>query len=57
MEQLSRLLQPYKELVGAAAGLLTSLQMFTGVFMCNDIRKAGASDAFPVMPFLGGTVL
>lgn len=57
MEDLSSVLQPYKELVGAAASITTILQFFSGAFVCNDIRKAGASDEFPIIPFLGGAVL
>ncbi|XP_058449590.1 sugar transporter SWEET1-like [Malaya genurostris] len=54
MESLSRTLQPYKELVGNVAGLVTVLQMFSGCFVCNDIRKKGSSDGFSPMPFIGG---
>lgn len=57
MDQLSEFLQPYKGVIGKSAEIVTILQMFSGVFMCNDIRKAGKSDEFPIMPFLGGTVL
>lgn len=57
MDQLSEFLQPYKAIVAKSAEIVTIIQMFSGVFMCNDIRKAGTSDAFPFMPFLGGTVL
>ncbi|XP_065078151.1 sugar transporter SWEET1-like [Ochlerotatus camptorhynchus] len=54
MESLSRALQPYKELVGNVAAIVTVLQMFSGGFVCNDIRKKGTSDGFSPMPFLGG---
>lgn len=57
MDRLSASLQPYKAIVGKSAELVTMLQMFSGAFMCNDIRKAGKSDDFPFMPFLGGCVL
>lgn len=54
MESLSRALQPYKELVGNVAAFVTVLQMFSGCFVCNDIRKKGSSDGFSPMPFIGG---
>lgn len=57
MDQLSEFLQPYRAIVAKSAEIVTIMQMFSGVFMCNDIRKAGQSDAFPFMPFLGGAVL
>lgn len=57
MDQLSQFLQPYKGVVAKSAEIVTMLQMFSGITMCNDIRKAGKSDDFPIMPFLGGTVL
>lgn len=57
MDHLSEILQPYKAVVGKAAEVVTILQMFSGVTMCNDIRKAGKSDEFPIMPFLAGAVL
>lgn len=57
MDQLSEYLQPYKGVVAKSAEIVTMLQMFSGVTMCNDIRKAGISDEFPIMPFLGGVVL
>ncbi|XP_058825281.1 sugar transporter SWEET1-like [Topomyia yanbarensis] len=54
MESLSRVLQPYKQLVGDVAGIVTVLQMFSGCFVCNDIRKKGSSNGFSPMPFIGG---
>ncbi|XP_055640917.1 sugar transporter SWEET1-like [Toxorhynchites rutilus septentrionalis] len=57
MESLSQVLQPYKELVGNVAGVVTVLQMFSGCFVCNDIRKKGTSDGFSPMPFIGGCSL
>lgn len=57
MDRLSEILQPYKAVVGKSAEVVTMLQMFSGVTMCNDIRKAGKADDFPFMPFLAGAVL
>ncbi|XP_053696210.1 sugar transporter SWEET1-like [Sabethes cyaneus] len=54
MDALSEALQPYKELVGNVAGIVTVLQMFSGCFVCNDIRLKGSSDGFSPMPFIGG---
>ncbi|ETN62165.1 hypothetical protein AND_006148 [Anopheles darlingi] len=54
MEAISELLQPYKEHVGFTAGVLTVGQMFSGCFVCNDIRKKGTTDGFSPMPFIGG---
>uniref|UniRef100_A0AAG5CX97 Sugar transporter SWEET n=1 Tax=Anopheles atroparvus TaxID=41427 RepID=A0AAG5CX97_ANOAO len=54
MEAISQALQPYKEQVGFAAGILTVGQMFSGSFVCNDIRKKGTTDGFSAMPFIGG---
>lgn len=54
MESLSHALQPYKELVGDVASTAAILQMFSGCFVCNDIRKRGSSDGFSPMPFIGG---
>uniref|UniRef100_A0A4Y0BNQ7 Sugar transporter SWEET n=1 Tax=Anopheles funestus TaxID=62324 RepID=A0A4Y0BNQ7_ANOFN len=54
MEAISEALQPYKEQVGMAAGILTVGQMFSGCFVCNDIRKKGTTDGFSAMPFVGG---
>ncbi|XP_062554529.1 sugar transporter SWEET1-like [Armigeres subalbatus] len=57
MEALSQSLQPYKELVGNVAAGVTVLQMFSGAFVCNDIRRKGTSDGFSPMPFIGGIAL
>ncbi|XP_059618929.1 sugar transporter SWEET1 [Phlebotomus argentipes] len=56
MEVISNLLQPYKGIVSAAAGIATTAQFFSGAFVCNDIRKAGSAEKFPFLPFIGGTV-
>lgn len=57
LEPLSNFLSTYKEVVGAACGILTLLQFFSGGFVCNDIRKKGSSDGFPLIPLLGLVVL
>uniref|UniRef100_A0A182QQV9 Sugar transporter SWEET n=1 Tax=Anopheles farauti TaxID=69004 RepID=A0A182QQV9_9DIPT len=54
MEAISQALQPYKDLVGTVAGILTVGQMFSGCFVCNDIRKKGTTEGFSAMPFVGG---
>ncbi|KAL1380584.1 hypothetical protein pipiens_014078, partial [Culex pipiens pipiens] len=50
LDALSEVLQPYKELVGNAAAIVTVLQMFSGCFVCNDIRRKGTSEGFSPMP-------
>ncbi|XP_001864800.2 sugar transporter SWEET1 [Culex quinquefasciatus] len=57
LDALSEVLQPYKELVGNAAAIVTVLQMFSGCFVCNDIRRKGTSSGFSPMPFIGGCAL
>lgn len=57
LEPLSELVSPYKDVVGAACGILTLLQFFAGSFMCNDIRKKGSAEGFPLVPLLGLVVL
>lgn len=57
MEQISEILQPYKETIGAVAGFVTALQMLSGAFLCNDIRKKGTAAGFSAIPFLGGLIL
>lgn len=57
LEPLSDLLTPYKDVVGGACGLLTLLQFFSGSFVCNDIRKKGSTEGFPLIPLLGLVVL
>ncbi|XP_063705841.1 sugar transporter SWEET1 [Culicoides brevitarsis] len=57
LEPLTDLLAPYKDVVGAACGLLTILQFFSGSLVCNDIRKKGSAAGFPLIPLLGLVVL
>lgn len=57
MEQISTILQPYKETIGDVAGIVTALQMLSGAFLCNDIRKKGSATEFSSIPFLGGLIL
>ncbi|KAF5307952.1 hypothetical protein FQR65_LT06519 [Abscondita terminalis] len=57
METLSEALQPYKETVGAIAGVVTIAQFFSGAVMCKDIYKKGSTAGVPSMPFIGGFVI
>lgn len=57
MDALGNLLAPYSEEIGKFAATVTCLQFFSGIFLLNDIRKKGCSDAYPCEPFLGGVVL
>lgn len=57
MDVLGDLLEPYSEQIAKVAGTITTLQFLSGVFLLNDIRKKGKSDAYPPEPFIGGLVL
>uniref|UniRef100_U5ESW2 Sugar transporter SWEET n=1 Tax=Corethrella appendiculata TaxID=1370023 RepID=U5ESW2_9DIPT len=57
METFTEILAPHKEIIASVAGTLTVGQMFSGAFVCNDIRKKGSTKDFSVMPFLGGIIL
>lgn len=57
MEVLSNTLQPYKEVVGTVAGVVTIGQMFSGSIMCYDIYKQGTTGSVGIMPFLGGLIM
>lgn len=54
---LSSALLPHIDKIGAFAGIVTVGQFLSGGFLCNDIRKRGASTGFPLIPLLGGVVL
>lgn len=56
IERISKVLSPYKNQVGAVAGIVTILQFFSGIPVCLDIKRRGTTAGFSVMPFLGGTV-
>lgn len=57
MDALADVLQPYKDLVGSIAAIVTMGQMFSGTFMCWDIYKQGNTRGLPSTPFLGGIVM
>lgn len=57
MEFISGLLQPYKEIVGSAAGIVTIGQFLSGAVMCKDIYKNKSTVGTPSMPFIGGIVI
>ncbi|CAG9585840.1 unnamed protein product [Danaus chrysippus] len=57
MEVLSDILQPYKELVGTVAGIVTTGQMFSGSFICYDIYKQGNTKGTSIMAFIGGFIM
>lgn len=57
MDVLSDILAPYSDAIAKFAGTVTCMQFLSGVFLLNDIRKKGSSDAYPPDPFLGGVVL
>ncbi|XP_013138932.1 PREDICTED: sugar transporter SWEET1-like [Papilio polytes] len=57
MEALSDVMQPYKELVGSVAAIVTIGQMFSGSFICYDVYKQGSTRGITIAPFLGGVVM
>ncbi|XP_063619961.1 sugar transporter SWEET1 [Cydia splendana] len=57
MEALSDVLQPYKEIVGTIAAVVTMGQMFSGSFMCWDFYKQGDTKGVPLLCFAGGLVM
>ncbi|KRT82626.1 hypothetical protein AMK59_4817, partial [Oryctes borbonicus] len=57
MEEFSKSLQPYKELVGTVASVITIGQFFSGALICRDIYKKKSTDGISAMPFIGGTVI
>lgn len=57
IETISNILEPYKTIVGTVAGIVTLLQMFSGIPVVLDIKRRGSTTGFPIMPFLGGLVL
>ncbi|XP_022917999.1 sugar transporter SWEET1 [Onthophagus taurus] len=57
METLSRTLRPYKLTVGNVAGIVTTIQFFSGSVICFDIFKKKTTQGVSSMPFIGGTVI
>ncbi|CAB3234751.1 unnamed protein product [Arctia plantaginis] len=57
MDALADILQPYKEIVGNVAAIVTIGQMFSGTFICYDIYKQKGTKGIGMVPFLGGIVL
>ncbi|XP_047021947.1 sugar transporter SWEET1 isoform X2 [Helicoverpa zea] len=57
LDVLADVLQPYKEVVGNTAAIVTVGQMFSGSFICWDIYKQGGTRGIGIMPFLGGIIM
>ncbi|KAJ8946983.1 hypothetical protein NQ318_019064 [Aromia moschata] len=57
MEALSRSLQPYKDVIGQTASVVTIGQFFSGAFVCKDIYRKGTTKGTPATPFVGGIVV
>lgn len=57
MQALSNSLQPYKDIVGQTASIVTIGQFFSGAFVCKDIYKKGTPGEIPATPFVGGIVM
>ncbi|KAK3907828.1 Sugar transporter SWEET1 [Frankliniella fusca] len=47
-------LEDYKDIVGAAASIVTIAQLFSGVFVCRDIIRKGNTKNVQSTPFIGG---
>ncbi|XP_053669987.1 sugar transporter SWEET1-like [Anopheles nili] len=47
-------LEPYRERIGQAAGLLTVVQYLAGWFICSEIRRRGTSAGVSPLRFIGG---
>ncbi|XP_057652117.1 sugar transporter SWEET1 [Diorhabda carinulata] len=57
MEKLSNTLQPYKNVVGQAASILTIAQFFSGTFICKEIYHKKSTAGIPAVPFIGGLTI
>lgn len=57
IDTISNVLEPYKIIIGAAAGIVTVLQMFSGIPVLLGFKRRGTTAGFPVMPFLVRVVL
>ncbi|XP_058130134.1 sugar transporter SWEET1-like [Anopheles ziemanni] len=52
--EVLEVLQPHRELIGQAAGLLTVSQYLAGWFICAEIRRRGTTAGFSPLRFVGG---
>lgn len=50
--ELSKVLEPYKELIGQAATWFTIGQMLSPIFVFNDMRKTKSTMGIPIIMFL-----
>ncbi|XP_026329289.1 sugar transporter SWEET1 isoform X2 [Hyposmocoma kahamanoa] len=57
MESLALILEPYQDLVGNIAAIVTIGQMFSGSFLCYDIYKQSNTEGVGIVPFTGGLVM
>lgn len=53
MEELSRVLQPYKEIVSTFATVVGTLRLIAPALVLNNVRKQGSTSGFGLMPFIG----
>ncbi|KAG5667096.1 hypothetical protein PVAND_015095 [Polypedilum vanderplanki] len=51
MEELSKILQPYKEIVSQSAQWLTIAQMLSPLLVLNDMRKSKSTKGMPIYMF------
>ncbi|XP_055905067.1 sugar transporter SWEET1-like [Eupeodes corollae] len=57
LDTLGDFLNPYRDVIGAIAGAVTTLHSVSKAVFLNDIRKRGTADGFSAFPFLGGIVM
>lgn len=57
LDLMADVLQPYKDLVGTIAVIVTTAQMGSGSFICWDIYKQGNTRGIGIMPFAGGIIM
>lgn len=57
LNQLSKLLLPYKDVIATGAIGVTMLQLLAPAMLINDIRKKKTAANESILPFVGGGVL
>ena len=57
INQLSKLLLPYKDVIASIAIGVTMLQLLAPAMLINEIRKKKTAENESILPFVGGGVL
>lgn len=57
MDQISEFLQPYKDIIGKVAGIVTFGHMLSGTAVLYGVYKKKSSNGTPLSPFLGGIIM